>query len=347
MGGVTLDRPDGTFDITLEPQTERYPARASETILQALERNGLSFPAFCRHGHCGLCRAALRSGTVAPSDGPQPAETLIGAGEVLICASRPVSDLTLTLSWGAGRAPEIPARVVALQALRPDIHRLVLRLPRVQPFHFAPGQFVLLHGAGGVRAYALANPPHERHPELHIQSIPGGRLRQALCALTPGSLVTLEGPLGPFYYRPPSSLPDPATLLVACGMGYAPMKSILRHLYEREGDPSWGPVDLIWETPTEEALYDHDWLCRLAAAWPRFHYHPRIVPEHKGPAPRGLPAALAARACERLTCYLAGSPRPVVAWAEHLLACGIPEGAIYREPFGTETASAAPLSPSS
>ncbi|EQD80888.1 Ferredoxin domain protein, partial [mine drainage metagenome] len=65
--------PDHTFGITLQPSADHYPAEASQTILQALERGGLEFPAFCRHGHCGLCRARLLSGTLAPEDRTQPA----------------------------------------------------------------------------------------------------------------------------------------------------------------------------------------------------------------------------------------------------------------------------------
>ncbi|EQD43603.1 CDP-6-deoxy-delta-3,4-glucoseen reductase, partial [mine drainage metagenome] len=172
-GGLTRVMPDHTFGITLQPSADHYPAEASQTILQALERGGLEFPAFCRHGHCGLCRARLLSGTLAPEDRTQPAHALIEEGEILICTSRPGADLELCLFWGPGRAPEIPARVTRIESLATGIHRLVLRLPVVQPFTFAPGQFVLLRLAGLVRAYALANPPHERDPELHIQSTRG------------------------------------------------------------------------------------------------------------------------------------------------------------------------------
>ncbi len=332
--------PDQTFDITLQPSAERYPAGAGETILQALERGGLEFPAFCRHGHCGLCRAQLLSGTHAP-DSTQPADGLMGTDEILICASRPTADLELRLFWGLGRAPEIPARVTEFTPLSSKSHRLKLRLPVVQPFTFKPGQFVLLRLSGLVRAYALTNPPHERDPELHIRPTPGGMLEQALTGLKPGDLVTIEGPCGQFYYRPTTAFQSRRTLLVAGGMGYAPLKSILRHIHETVDESYPGEIELVWEAATGEDLYDHVWLRRLAAEWTRFHYHPVVGhPDTGQTIPVGTaPDALTRTRVAGAICYLAGAGAMVNASMRKLLSLGVPENAIYRESFGADSGS--------
>ncbi len=328
------------FDITLQPSGERYLASASDTILQALEQGGLEFPAFCRHGHCGLCRAELLAGMCAPDVDEPPAQGLIGPGEILICARHPVADLVLRLDWGPGRAPAIPARVVGITRLSREIYRLELRLPIVQPFTFAPGQFVLLRLKNLVRAYALANAPHERNPELHVHTSPGGQLETALAGLEVGHLVTIEGPFGQFYYRPEAGVQECRILLLAQGTGYAPMRSILRHLSETLGGSFSGRVELVWEAPAVEALYDEILLRRLEAEWEWFQYHPVVRDPDRARPPLSPEDPLTPARVAGAICYLAGPGIWVSAAHARLRALGVPEKAIYREPFGPDVRSA-------
>jgi NADH oxidoreductase Hcr len=70
---------------------------ADETLLAALEREGLPIIGACRAGVCGSCKCKLEQGEVA--SGPQLALSTeqMAAGYVLACASMPRSDLQLTL----------------------------------------------------------------------------------------------------------------------------------------------------------------------------------------------------------------------------------------------------------
>ncbi len=328
--------PDRSFSISLWPSADRCPGHATETILQALERGGLEFPAFCRHGHCGLCRAALLKGTLAPGAARQPAQGLLAPGEILICDARPASDLELRLFWGPGRAPQMPARVIRIDRDLTGTLGLGLRLPLVQRFGFAPGQFVCLHLEGLIRAYSLANPPHERDLELHIRSSPGGVLDHALAELRVGNLVTVEGPFGQFFYRPQPALSDRSLLLVAGGTGYAPMKSILRHIREGALEPKPCALELIWAAETPAHLYDHAFLEKLASTWNRFHYRPVVLhPASDGAIAAGTaPDLITSELASGAICYLAGPSTLVAACERRLRSLGVPASRIYHESFG-------------
>jgi NADH oxidoreductase Hcr len=70
---------------------------ADETLLAALEREGLPIIGACRAGVCGSCKCKLEQGEV--ESGPQLALSAeqIAEGYVLACASTPRSDLQVTL----------------------------------------------------------------------------------------------------------------------------------------------------------------------------------------------------------------------------------------------------------
>jgi ferredoxin len=72
------------------------PARATETVLVAMERANLASPSLCRSGECGYCRSLLLDGDVfiAPeSDDRRAADRR--RGYIHPCSSYPLSDLEL------------------------------------------------------------------------------------------------------------------------------------------------------------------------------------------------------------------------------------------------------------
>ncbi len=73
-------------------------ARATETVLVALERANLTPPSQCRSGECGFCRAQIVSGEVyvsPESDGRRAADVRIGY--VHPCASYPLTDIEVVV----------------------------------------------------------------------------------------------------------------------------------------------------------------------------------------------------------------------------------------------------------
>jgi ferredoxin-NADP reductase len=66
-----------------------------ETVLSAARKGGMRLPSSCRQGVCGTCKSKLVSGTVdmKAAGGIRPRE--IAQGLVLLCCSRPTSDLVV------------------------------------------------------------------------------------------------------------------------------------------------------------------------------------------------------------------------------------------------------------
>ncbi len=74
-----------------------FPARACESLLTALEKNGFVLPALCRSGECSMCRVKLLAGKVF-----QPAGVLLRKsdrqfGYIHSCAAYPLEDLEISL----------------------------------------------------------------------------------------------------------------------------------------------------------------------------------------------------------------------------------------------------------
>lgn len=84
---VTLKRPDGVFVLD---------APADEFLLYTMQDAGIESPYICEQGWCLACAARLVEGevdrTAALTNYAEDAE----AGFVLLCSSRPLSDLVLT-----------------------------------------------------------------------------------------------------------------------------------------------------------------------------------------------------------------------------------------------------------
>ncbi len=89
---------DKTFQMKVKMQgvVREIPARATETVLVAMERANLASPSLCRSGECGFCRSLLLGGDVfiAPeSDDRRAADRKLGY--IHPCSAYPLSDLEL------------------------------------------------------------------------------------------------------------------------------------------------------------------------------------------------------------------------------------------------------------
>jgi len=84
---VTLTRPDGSWT---------FAAPENEYLLYSMLDAGIETPMICEQGWCLACAARLIEGEVdrsaALTNYPEDAE----AGYVLLCSTRPLSDLVLT-----------------------------------------------------------------------------------------------------------------------------------------------------------------------------------------------------------------------------------------------------------
>ncbi len=240
-------------------------------MLNAALRAGLNLPHSCKGGSCGLCSARVLSGAVSYPFGPPAGLSTAEQqhGYVLLCEAQAREELSLDIReiQPADQADirRLPCRVERKQLLAPDVMALFLRLPVVEPFRFLPGQYldVMLPGERR-RSFSIASPPHDSALlELHVRRAPGGEFSRLVFDDLPGqSLLHIEGPLGQFRYRHEPQLP---AILIGGGTGFAPLKSMIRHVLEnglqRQMHLYWGARqarDLYEDTLVKEWAWAHD-----------------------------------------------------------------------------------------
>jgi len=225
-------------NVRIEPHGRTLRVSADQSVLEAALAAGLNLPHSCKSGHCSSCRARLVRGEIRYPAGQPPGISAQEAqsGQILLCQARALSDLTVEARLIASvtdvEIKTLPCRIARLTPLAPDVMQVWLRLPAVERLRFHAGQYldVLLEG-GRRRSFSIASPPHDSELiELHVRRVSGGGFTERLFGsdLTVGSLLRIEGPVGQFSYREGTG----PLLMVAGGTGFAPLKSMLRHVLE-------------------------------------------------------------------------------------------------------------------
>lgn len=320
------------FAVTLA-NGRRFDATPDETLLDAARRQGLVLEYSCRTGRCGVCKAAVVVGetrTLGSEEALSSAEQ--AQGSVLTCARAAVTDVHLDIE-DLGRLAEIevrtlPARIDSLDALAPDVLRVVLRLPPRDSLTFLPGQYIdVIAPSGARRSYSLAAAPRpDSKLELHIRNIPGGELSAWWFGTAKANdLLRLEGPFGTFYHREKALV----TIFMVTGTGYAPARAMLLKLAAEGGAGSFW---LYWGGRRSVDLYDVvDFQCldlryvpvlsRADANWQgrRGHIQDAVVADH----PDLSGAAV----------YACGSDAMIHAARERLRVAGLPDHHFYSDAF--------------
>jgi NAD(P)H-flavin reductase len=175
------------------------------------------------------------------------------------------------------------ARMVRVQKLTAEHELFTLRLvdeAAARAFRHRPGQFVMLSvpGTGEAPISLASSPTRPEVLELCVRRV--GRLTAALFRLPPQAIVGVRGPYGNGF--PVETLRGHDLLLVAGGLGMAPLRSLLTYALDRRDD--FGEVTLLYgaRTPADMLFRDEianlteraDIRCRLtvdrdpAGTWP-------------------------------------------------------------------------------
>ena len=98
--GFPPEAKEKTFKLTVRRGVHEdvIPARATESLVVALERAGIRIETGCRSGECGFCRTKVLSGSVfvcPENDGRRAADR--DFGYVHACAAYPTSDVTIKI----------------------------------------------------------------------------------------------------------------------------------------------------------------------------------------------------------------------------------------------------------
>jgi CDP-4-dehydro-6-deoxyglucose reductase len=251
-----------------------FSVAPDQSLLDAALGASLNLPRSCKSGNCGSCRARLLQGEIHYPNGPPLglSEMEVADGFVLLCQARARSDLRIETyeitTPGQARIKRLPARIERALSLSHDVMGLFLRLPAAEPFRFEAGQYLDIMLSGGRRrSFSIASPPHDsRLLELHVRRAVGGEFSERLFDQDPqNALLTIEGPLGQFVYRPAATPGATPMLLVGGGTGIAPLLSILRHVIENGIERD---MTIYWGVRSERDLYAHAALEDLAQRCP-------------------------------------------------------------------------------
>jgi CDP-4-dehydro-6-deoxyglucose reductase, E3 len=332
----------GRVLISIANSSRSFEAAADRPLLEAAADAALNLPHSCKGGNCGACKARLVCGEIHYPNGPplglSAAET--AAGLILLCQARARSDLCIeTFEMRAAdtaTTKRLPCRIERAVPLSHDVMGLFLRLPIAEAFIFEAGQYIdILLPGGRRRSFSIASPPHDARPlELHIRRIAGGEFSDRLFHedMRP-ALLSIEGPLGAFTYRPHPA-DAPRMLLIGGGTGIAPLLSILRHLLENGIDRD---IQLFWGVRNEQDLYAHAMLERLSRSGASFIYVPVLSepsPQWRGRSGWVHEAALRdIDDLESVEVYAAGPPTMIAAIQREYDARGSARTRLYYDSF--------------
>ena len=211
---------------------------------------------------------------------------------------------------------------------------LRLKLPGFEPFEFLAGQYVdIILADGRRRSFSMANPPHEADVlELHVRRVEGGDFTAHVFErMKERDLLRIEGPLGQFYWREQGERP---AIMVAGGTGYAPIRSMLRHVCREGRHP---PIHFYWGARDRQGLYDpsvRDWAARDG-----FGYTPVLSAPAADDGWRGRTGLVHRAVLEDHPdlsghdVYMAGPPAMITAARQDFINAGLSSGRLFFDSF--------------
>ena len=337
--------PVSEYKVLIQPHGRHITVAADRPVLEAALAAGLNLPHSCKSGHCASCRARLLSGEIQYPNGIPLGLTAqeSQAGNVLLCQARARSDLVvearLIASVTEVDIKTLPCRIARVHPLASDVMQVFLRLPAVETLRFHPGQYldILLEG-GRRRSFSIASPPHDSELlELHIRRVQGGELTERLfAAAAVGSLLRLEGPIGQFVYRQ-SQAP---LLMIAGGTGFAPLKSMLRHILEGGSERAVDRrIHLYWGARQAHDVYEEALVLEWVRRHPQLRFTAVLSEASRTRAPHHRlgwvhEAVLADHpSLEGFDVYAAGPPALVEAVRAGFPERGVREGRLFFDSF--------------
>lgn len=271
-----------SYRIIIRPSGHILQVEPGEAILEAALREGFSLPYGCRNGSCGICKGKIIEGAV--NYGRHSEDALTDEekrdGSALFCCASALTDLVIEChEISAIKGIEIktlPCRVQKLELVAPDVMILSLKLPANQRLQFLAGQYIdILLKDGKRRSFSLANAPHDdEFLQLHVRNYPGGAFTEYVFNnMKVKDMLRFTGPLGSFFLR--DTPEDTDIIFLASGTGFAPIKSILEHIfYQQSGRSNKRKMTLYWGVRVKADLY----LADLAESWQNRHDNFTFIP---------------------------------------------------------------------
>ncbi len=245
------------------------------TLYDALAENNVFLPAACGgRGTCGKC--ALK----ATGGGPvHPLETIFFSKDELEKGLR----LSCQLKIREDVCVKVPESLLATRLFKASIEKTEQRSQTIkritmkcsgEEVDFKPGQYIQIINEQPwekvIRAYSISSAPGEKLVSIDVQAIPGGVMSNWLHERCAGEQILFTGPYGEMEL--PDNLPE-KLILIAGGVGYAPMRSIIKWFSNVKPDLE---LQLFWGARNANELYDHNELVQMEQEFAEFNYFPAL-----------------------------------------------------------------------
>ncbi len=338
-----------TFKVTLRPSGHCFEVPEGKSILNAGLAANKMMPYSCKTGVCKTCRGRILDGQV---DYGMVHPTYLSEedkanGLALLCQAKPLSDVTVEVAELEGLAGievrKVPSRIAELERACDDVMIVKLRLHPNENMRFLGGQFVnIMLPDGDTRSYSIASKPSSEGVialEFHIRHMPGGKFTdQLFSTMKVRDLLKFEGPLGTFYIREEIDKP---IVMVASGTGFAPIKSMLEHAFDK-GIQKGRPITLYWGCRSKKDLYMQDFVEEWAQNVEGFTFHPVLSEPSPDCHWTGRTGFVHSAACEdfpdmsHVQAYVSGNPAMVEAARKDFISgCGLDESLFFADSFLT------------
>src|SRR3954462_915751 len=339
--------------VILQQSGLQFDVEAGESVLAAALRQGYVLPYGCKNGACGSCKGKLLEGTLDYGVYQKKAlpDEEKAQGKALFCQAKPLTDLVIEArTVGAAKDIQVktlPCRVQKMERVADDVIIVHLKLPANERLQFLAGQYIeFLLKDGSRRSFSMANAPHDDELlQLHVRRVAGGQFTEHVFnKMKERDILRFEGPLGTFFLREDTDKP---IVFVASGTGFAPIKSIIEHAFNKGVRR---PMVLYWGGRRPKDLYMNELAEKWAAEHPQqFKYVPVIseaLPEDQWSARAGFVHRAVMQDFPDLSfhqVYACGVPIMVASARRGFVEqCKLPEDEFFADSFTTQADLAQP-----
>ena len=326
---------------------KKFKANKGLKLLSALAENNIYLPASCGgKGNCGRCQLKVLSGGGYPTalEHATLSETDIKAGTRLSCQIKLRENISLEIPQNLLNVQSFKAKLIGIKELAYRIKELHFKLEEGKELDFKAGQYVqitrTLPRENVIRAYSISSSPEsKREFTLDIQLIEGGLMSNYLHSLEKDTIIDFCAPFGDMYVN--TDRENTGTILmVAGGVGLAPMRSIISYLVDTSFK---GKIILFHGVRSKKYLYRENDYKKLKKEQPNFDYIPVLSEPaledgwigKTGLVTQILEEYLNENHYEKATieCYLCGPSKMMEISEKILIEKGIDTNKIHSDPF--------------
>ena len=281
MTGKLLGQ-SGEIEVSINQKNE-FKANRGLKLLDVLAANNVYLPAACGgKGNCGRCKIKVLTGggyltsleKLCLSDKEQ------SNGFRLACQIKTRENISLNLPESMLLAHSFKAELVKIENPAFRIKTLHFKLENGEKLDFKAGQYVQITRSlpweNVIRAYSISSSSYLKNEfSLDVQLIEGGIMSSYLHSLEVGTKLDFCGPFGDMSVDDASAYNEhSALLLVAGGVGLAPMRSIVSSLINNGFK---GKLVLLHGVRSRRNLYGEDEYRNLAKKHNEFEYFPVLA----------------------------------------------------------------------